>query len=187
MHVFLLPGTGHLYQKSPSFLHVCNTHYLAVHWNFHCSSWTGCHRPDWLAQWIDLFFLLASWPLHNSMLVLLKSKSESLTFLQRFSSQLFRPTDWDDLISNLGLHLISEITLLAFLLQQHKLIGHLTFFLDHLSEQMPLMWNVNLCHFCILYCASVGQNVKTILDVRSLTMKKRSTLYFVVILVRNMN
>ena len=71
-----------------------------MHWNFHCSSWTGCHRLDWLAQWIDVFFLLASWPLHNSVLVLLKSKSESLTFLQKFTSQLFRPEDWDDLISN---------------------------------------------------------------------------------------
>ena len=158
-----------------------------MHRNFHCSSWTGFHRLDWLAQWIDLFFLLASWPLHNSVLVLLKSKSESLTFLQKFTSQLFRPTDWDDLISNLGLHLISEITLLAFLPQQHKLISRLTFSLDHLSEQMPLMWNVNLCQFYILCSASVGQNVKTILNVRSLTMNKRSSLYFVVILVRNMN
>lgn len=157
-----------------------------MHWNFHCSSWTGCRRLDWLAQWIDLFFLLASLPLHNSVLVLLKSKSESLTFLQKFTSQLL-DRQIEMIWSRMGLHLISEITLLAFLPQQHKLIGRLTFSLNHLSEQMPLMWNVNLCQFYILCSASFGQNVKTVLDVRFLTMKKRSSLYFVVIIVRNMN
>ena len=85
---------GHLWQNEP-FVHVCNTHYLSVHWNFHCSSWAGCQGLDWLAQWIDMFFLFASWPLHNSVPVLTKFKTESLNFLQNFTSQLFRPTVWD--------------------------------------------------------------------------------------------
>ena len=38
---------------------------------------------------------IASWPLHNSVPVLTKFKTESLNFLQNFTSQLFRPTVWD--------------------------------------------------------------------------------------------
>ena len=59
-------------KRAPTFYtFVTLTIILAVHWNFHCSSCTGCHRLDWLAQWIALFFVLASLPLHNSVLVLL--------------------------------------------------------------------------------------------------------------------
>ena len=66
MHVFSCRVlVGHLWQSEP-FFHICNTHYLSVHWNFHCSSCAGCQGLDWLAQWIDMFFLFASWPLHNS-------------------------------------------------------------------------------------------------------------------------
>ena len=168
---------AHLWQNEP-FVHVCNTHYLSVHWNFHCSSWAGCQGLDWLAQWIDIFFLFAYWPLHNSVPVLTKFKTESLNFLQNFASQLFRPTVWDDLISNLALHLISVITLLTLLSFLPSRTANLS-----VVSLSPWTISLNKCRLCgiliwdsflviVLHSDSVGQNVKNILDVRSLTMKK---------------
>ena len=158
-----------------------------MHWNFHCSSCTGCHRLDWLAQWIDLFFLLASWPLHNSVLVLLLSlRVRAWPFSKNLRrSSLDRKIEM--IWSRMGLHLISEITLLAFCLSSTdwSVVSLSPWTIS--QNKLPLMWNVNLCQFYILCSASVGQNLKTTLDVRFLTMKKRSSLYFVVILFRKMN
>lgn len=167
MHVFSCRVlVGHLWQTEP-FFHVCNTHYLSVHWNFHCSSCAGCQGLDWLAQWIDMFFLFASWPLHNSDCQFLQSLNwtESLKFLQNFTSQLFWPTVWDDLISNLGLHLISVITLLT-------LLGFLPNRTANLSIVSLSPWTISLnkCRLrgiliwdsflvIILRSASVEQNV----------------------------